>query len=101
MNNSKENDEEVKEVIYIEFTEQNTAPKNDVNANDFRLSDVLEENIEDVTKVNLIENFQFQANQELKKNNQKNLIITVSYLKRRKIKKNYFVVISNTFVIVR
>ena len=61
-NNLKENDEEEKKPIDIDFTEQKTDPCNE-NAIDFRLSDVKEENREDIALVNFIESLQKQADE--------------------------------------
>ena len=45
-NNAEENDEEEKESIYIEFTDQKKRSENDLNAIDLRWSDVEGENEE-------------------------------------------------------
>ena len=47
-NSLDENDEEWKEAINIEFTEQKADPYNDENATEFKWSDVKEENEEDI-----------------------------------------------------
>ena len=51
------NEEEEKEPINIEPTEQKTEPYNDENAIDFRLSGVQYEDEKDITLANLIENY--------------------------------------------
>ena len=53
-NDSEENEDEEKEQIDIEFTEQKADPENDENAIDFRWSDVQEEEV-DIDKANFIE----------------------------------------------
>ena len=55
-NNSLEkNDEEEKEPINIELTDQKTDPYNDENAIDSKWSDLTEENEEDIALANFIE----------------------------------------------
>ena len=51
----EENDEEEKDPINIELTEQKAEPYNDENAFDFRWPDVTEEDEEDIALVNFIE----------------------------------------------
>ena len=62
-NNSEENEEE-KEPINIEFTEQNTDPYNDENAIDFRWSDVQEEE-ENIALANFIQSLLKQTDEEI------------------------------------
>ena len=58
-NNSLEaNDEEEKEPIDAVFVEHKADPKNDEIAVEFKWSDVQGEDVEHITKVNLIENKQ-------------------------------------------
>ena len=57
-NNLEENDEEEKEPINIEFTEQKTDPFNDENAIDFKWSDEQEEDEKDIALANFIESLQ-------------------------------------------
>ena len=57
-NNLEENDEEEKEQINIELNEQKTDPYNDEIANDFKWSDVKEEDDEDIALANFIESLQ-------------------------------------------
>ena len=52
----EENDEEEKEPINIELTEHKTDPYNDENTIDFKLSNVKEEDLEDIALANFIEN---------------------------------------------
>ena len=54
-NNLEENDEEVKEPINIELTDQKTDPYNDENSIDSKWSDLSEEDEEDVALANFIE----------------------------------------------
>ena len=61
----KENEEEEKEPIGIELTEQNSGPDNAENTIDFRWSDVKEEDEEDIALANFIENFQKQTDDEI------------------------------------
>ena len=63
-NNSEENDEEEKEPINIEFTEQKIDPYNDENAIDFKLSGVKEEDEENIALDNFIESLQKQTDEE-------------------------------------
>ena len=58
-----EKDEEEKESISIEFTEQKTEPYNFENAIDFKWSDVKEDE-KDIALANFIESLQKQANEE-------------------------------------
>ena len=60
-NNLEENDEEKKEPITIEFTEQKTDPNNAENAIDFKWSGVQEEDEKDITLVNFSESLQKQS----------------------------------------
>ena len=55
------NDEEEKESIDNEFTEQKAGPKNYVNAIDFRWSNILEEDREDILRANFIESLKKQT----------------------------------------
>ena len=64
-NNLEENDEEEKEPINIELTEQKTKPYNDENAIDFKWSGVQEEDEEDIALANFIENLQKQTDEEI------------------------------------
>ena len=64
-NNSKENDEEEKEPINTEFTEQKTEPYNDENAIEFRWSGVKEEDEEDIALTNFIECLQKKTDEEI------------------------------------
>ena len=54
-NNLEENDEEEKEPINIELTDQKTDPYNDENSIDSKWSDLTEENEEDIALANFIE----------------------------------------------
>ena len=54
-NNLEENEEEEKEPINIELTDQKTNPYNDKNAINFKRSDVQEEYDEDIALANFIE----------------------------------------------
>ena len=54
-NNLEENDEEEKEPINIELTDQKIDPYNDENAIDSKWSDLTEENEEDIALANFIE----------------------------------------------
>ena len=61
----EENDEEEKEPINIELTEQKTDPYNNENAIDFRWSDAKEEEVEeDIALTSFIENLQKQTDEE-------------------------------------
>ena len=51
----EENDEEEKEPINIELTDQKTDPYNDENSIDSKWSDLTEENEEDIALANFIE----------------------------------------------
>ena len=51
----EENDEEEKESINIELTDQKTVPYNDENSIDSKWSDSTEEDEEDIALVNFIE----------------------------------------------
>ena len=57
-NNLEENDEDEKESIYIELTEQKTDPYNDENVIEFRWSGVKEEDEEDIALANFNESLQ-------------------------------------------
>ena len=63
----EENDEEGKEPINIDLTEQKTDPFNDENAIDFRWSDAKEEekDEEDIALTSFIENLQKQTDEEI------------------------------------
>ena len=61
----EENSEEEKEPIHIELNEGNTDPYNDENAIKFRLSDVKEEDEEDIALANFIESLQNQTDDEI------------------------------------
>ena len=63
--NFEENDEEENEPINIELTKQKTDPYNNENAIDFRLSDVQEEDEEDIVLANFIESLQKQTDEEI------------------------------------
>ena len=63
-NNNLEENEEEKELINIELSEQKANPYNDENAIDFRLSNVQEEDEEDIVLTNFIENLQKQTDEE-------------------------------------
>ena len=54
-NNSEESDEEEKEPINIYFTEQKSYPYNDENDNNFRWSDLQEQDKEGIALANFIE----------------------------------------------
>ena len=56
INSSEEKDEEEKELIDIELTEQKSYSYNDEKAIDFRWSDLQEEDEEDIALANFIEN---------------------------------------------
>ena len=58
------NEEEEKEPINIEPTEQKTEPYNDENAINFRWSYVTEEDEEDIALANFIESLQKQTDEE-------------------------------------
>ena len=58
----KENDEE-KEAVGIDFTEQKVNPENDKNTIDIRWLDIQGEDDEDITKVKLIESLQKQTDE--------------------------------------
>ena len=60
----EENDEDEKQPINIELTEQQTDTYNDENAIDFKWSDLTEEDEEDIALVNFIESLQKQADEE-------------------------------------
>ena len=62
-NNTEENEEE-KETISIELTEQNVEIENEENVIDFRLLNVQEEDEEEITKANFIETLQRQTDEE-------------------------------------
>ena len=64
-NNLNENDEEEKEPINIELTEQKTDPYNDENTIDFRWSDVQEEEYENIALENFNESLQKQADEKI------------------------------------
>ena len=96
-NDSEENDKKEKEPISIELTEQKTDPYNYENAIDFRWSDVQEENEEDIALANFIESLQKKAHEEIIPKS--NWMIAVSYLMKRKLKKIFLEVISNTKII--
>ena len=96
-NDSEENDKKEKEPISIELTEQKTDPYNYENAIDFRWSDVQEENEEDIALANFIESLQKKAHEEIIPKS--NWMIAVSYLMKRKFKKIFLEVISNTKII--
>ena len=64
-NNLEENDEEEKEPIDIEFTEQKAGPENDENVIDFKWSDVQEENQKHIAKANFIKILQKYTNEEI------------------------------------
>ena len=63
-NNLEESDEEEKEPISIELTEQKTDSYNDENAIDLKWSGVQEEDKQDIALVNFIENLQKQTDEE-------------------------------------
>ena len=64
--NLEEKDEEEKDPINFELTEQKTNHYNDENAIDFRESDVQEEeDEEDIVQANFIESLQKQTNEEI------------------------------------
>ena len=63
-NRLEENDEEEKEPINTELTEQKTDPYNDENAFDFKWSNVQEEDEEDIALANFIESLQKQTDEE-------------------------------------
>ena len=64
-NNRKvEKDEEEKEAVGIEFTEQKAEPENDKNVIDLWWSDIREKDEEDIAKANLIWSLQKQAIEE-------------------------------------
>ena len=60
----EENDEEEREPINIDLTEQKTDPYNDEIAIDFKWSDVKEKDEEDIALTNFIENLQKQTDEE-------------------------------------
>ena len=94
-NNLEENDEEEKEPINIELTDKKTDPYNDENSIDSKWSDLTEENEEDIVLANFIESL--NKSKLMKKFFQKsNLMIAVSYIMKRKIKKIFYEVISNS-----
>ena len=57
-----ENDEEEKEPINIDLTEQKTDPYNDENVIDFKWSNVKEEDEEDIALANFIESLKKKVN---------------------------------------
>ena len=61
----EENDEEEKEPINIEFTDQKTDPYNDENAIDSKWSDLTEEDEEDVALANFIESLKKQTDEKI------------------------------------
>ena len=61
----EENDEEEKEPINIELTDQKTDHYNDENSIDSKWSDLTEENEEDIALANLIESLQKQTDEEI------------------------------------
>ena len=63
-NSLEENNEEEKEPIDVDFTEQKAGPNNHENAIDFRYSDVQEEDEEDIALANFIESLQKQADEK-------------------------------------
>ena len=83
-----------KEPIDIEFAEQKADPYNDENGFDFKWSDVQEEDEEDIALANFIEIYK----SKLIKNffQKSNWMIVVSYLMKKKIKKMFLEVISNS-----
>ena len=62
--NLEEKDEEEKNPINIELTEQKSDLYNDENAIDYKLLGVQEEDEEDIALANFIESFQKQTNKE-------------------------------------
>ena len=83
-NNNSSHEEEGKEVVGIELTEQNADPENDENAIEFRWSDIWGEDEEDIVKANLIESLQRQDAEQFfqKKEAEFCLIITATYIKK-------------------
>ena len=63
-NSLEEKDEEEREPINIELTEQKTDPYNDENAIYLKWPGVKEEDDEDIALVNFIENLQKQTDEE-------------------------------------
>ena len=61
----EENEEEKKEPINIEFTEQKKDPYNNENAIEFRWSGVKKEDEEDIALANLNESLQKQTDEEI------------------------------------
>ena len=61
----KGNDEEEKNPINIELTEQKTDPYSDENAIDFKWSDAQGEDRVDIVLANFIESLQKQTNEEI------------------------------------
>ena len=70
-NNLEEYDEEEKEPINIEFTDQKTVHYNDENSIDSKWSDLTEKDEEDIALANFIESLQKQTDERnfQKKNN--------------------------------
>ena len=60
----EENNEEIKQAIDIELTEQKADLENDKNAIDFRWSDEQMEDQEDIAQTHLIESLHKQANEK-------------------------------------
>ena len=63
-NNLEENDEEEKEPINIELTEQKTDLYNDENSIDSKWSDLIEEDEEDIALANFIESLKKKQTDE-------------------------------------
>ena len=63
-NNLEENDEEEKEPINIELTDQKTDPYNDENSIDSKWSDLTEEDEEDIALANFIESLKKKQTDE-------------------------------------
>ena len=61
----EENDEEEKEPINIELTDQKTDPYNDENAIDSKWSDLTEEDEEDVALANFIESLRKKTDEKI------------------------------------
>ena len=95
-NNSEENDEKEKEPINIELAEQKSSSWNDENAICFKWSDVKEENEEDIALANFNESLQKQTDEIFFLKNSNWMMTAVSYMIKRKIKKIFLEVISNS-----
>ena len=98
----EENDEEEKEPTNIELTEQKTDPYNDENAIDFRWSDAKEEEEEEDEEDIALTSFSEKLAKAIRWGNfskKSNWMIVVLYQMKRKIKKSFLEVISNSKIL--